>query len=158
MAPALPAFIELLTLSMKEIIETLLELQKLQLSIEPLSLAAEAQTNELRLQVPKPILDHFDRLIAHGKAGVAVARNGVCCGCQLRICSGTFAILTHQTDICICNHCGRYLYLPRSGVEIVAEKLSKKRGRGSNGAGRCLRWMTDFALPDISAYTTGTVD
>jgi predicted nucleic acid-binding Zn-ribbon protein len=96
---------------MKKLLEVLLELQKLQLSAEPLSLAAESQANELRAQVPKPILDHFDRLIAQGKTGVAMARNGVCCGCHLRLCSGTAAGLAHQADIHICDHCGRYLYL-----------------------------------------------
>ena len=110
---------------MTEIIETLLELQKLQLSLAPLSLAAESQVNELRGQVPKPILDHFDRLIAQGKTGVAVVRNGVCCGCHLRLCSGTAAGLAHQTDIHICDNCGRYLYLPPVGSEVAAEKPLK---------------------------------
>ena len=85
---------------MKDNIETLLELQKLHLNLKPLSLNAESRVNELRAQVPKPILDYFDRLIAQGKTGVALVRNGVCCGCHLRICSGSFGILTHRTDIC----------------------------------------------------------
>jgi predicted small lipoprotein YifL len=112
---------------MKDIIKTLLELQALPLSVEPLSMAEKSRVNGLRAQVPKPILDHFDRLIAHGKTGVAVVQNGVCCGCHLRICSGTFAILTHRTDLCICDNCGRYLYLPPSGSEAAAEKPPKKR-------------------------------
>jgi predicted nucleic acid-binding Zn-ribbon protein len=71
----------------------------MQLSIEPLSLGVETKVNELRTLVPKPILDHFDRLIAHGKTGLSVARDGVCCECHLKICSGTFAILTRRTDM-----------------------------------------------------------
>ena len=102
-----------------------LELQKLQLSLEPLSLVAESQVNELRARVPKPILDHFDRLIAQGKTGVAMARNGVCCGCHLRLCSGTNAGMAHRTDIHICDHCGRYLYLPPEGSEVPKNELPK---------------------------------
>jgi hypothetical protein len=112
---------------MNEFIKTLLELQKLQLNLKPLSLAAESQVNQLRAQVPKPILDHFDRLIAQGKTGVAIVRNGVCCGCHLRICSGTSAGLARRTDIHICDNCGRYLYLPPSGSEVAAEESPRKR-------------------------------
>jgi hypothetical protein len=119
---------------MKQIMETLLELQKLQLSIEPFALAAETKVNELRTLVPKPILDHFDRLIAHGKAGVAVARDGVCCACHLRICSGTFAILTRRTDICICDNCGRYLYLAPSGGGVATLKPPKRRSNATKQA------------------------
>ncbi len=103
----------------------MLALQKLLLSLAPLSLAAEAQVNELRAKVPKPILDHFDRLIAQGKTGVAVARNGVCCGCHLSLSSGTSARLAHLTDIHICDNCGRYLYLPPAGSEVAVEKPPK---------------------------------
>ncbi len=110
---------------MKQIIEKLLALQKLQLSLEPLSLAAESQANELRVKVPKPILDHFDRLIAQGKTGVAVARNGVCCGCHLRLSSGTAASLAHEDDIHICDNCGRYLYMAPAENELPAEKPAK---------------------------------
>ena len=110
---------------MKQIIEKLLALQKLQLSLEPLSLAAESQVNELRVKVPKPILDHFDRLIAQGKTGVAVARNGVCCGCHLRLSSGTAASLAHEDDIHICDNCGRYLHLAPAEGELPEEKPGK---------------------------------
>lgn len=118
---------------MKEIIEKLLELQKLQLSLEPLSLAAESQVNELRAKVPKPLLDHFDRLIAQGKTGVAMSRHGVCCACHLRLSSGTAARLGDETDIHVCDNCGRYLYLSPVGTEVepapapAPEKPAKKR-------------------------------
>jgi hypothetical protein len=120
---------------MMDIIEKLLELQKLQLSAEPLSLAAETQMNELRGKVPKPILDHFDRLIAQGKTGVAMSRNGVCCGCHLRLSSGTAARMPDETDIHVCDNCGRYLYMAPETAEVepmpapapVTEKPAQKR-------------------------------
>ena len=124
---------------MTEIIETLLELQKLQLSLAPLSLAAESQVNDLRAQVPKPILDHFDRLIAQGKTGVAVARNGVCCACHLRLCSGTIAGLAHRNDIHICDNCGRYLYLPPAGGDVAVEKPPKVTAAKSVAAVKSLK-------------------
>ena len=103
----------------------MLALQKLQLSLAPFSLAAESQVNGLRAKVPKPILDHFDRLIAQGKTGVAMARNGVCCGCHLQLSSGTSASLAHQADIHICDNCGRYLYLAPPDSEAAVEKPPK---------------------------------
>jgi predicted nucleic acid-binding Zn-ribbon protein len=114
---------------MKQIIENLQELQKLQLSTEPLSLAMESQLNELRAKVAKPILDHFDRLIAQGKTGVAAARNGVCCGCHLRLSSGTAARLAVVDDIHVCDNCGRYLYMaaPEPEAPIEIPKPIKKR-------------------------------
>jgi hypothetical protein len=121
---------------MMEIIETMLALQKLQLNLVPLSLAAESQVNGLRSRVPKPVLDHFDRLIAQGKTGVAVARNGVCCGCHLRLSSGTSASLAHRADIHICDNCGRYLYLAPPESEVVVEKPPKAAAKKSAPAAK----------------------
>jgi hypothetical protein len=118
---------------MKEVIEKLLELQELHLNVEPLSLEAESRVNGLRAQVPATVLERFDRLIAHGKTGVAAVQHGVCYGCHLRICSGTFAILTHRNVICICDTCGRYLYLPPSGA-VTAEKNPQRKQKRARTA------------------------
>jgi predicted nucleic acid-binding Zn-ribbon protein len=92
--------------------EHLLALQKLELDIKPLTLEHEAEVLKLREQVPAPILGHFDWLIVRGKKGVAIARNGVCSECHLRITSGTLASLVYTTEVQVCGNCGRYLYLP----------------------------------------------
>ena len=92
--------------------EKLLALQKLQRQTKALSPEDEAGILKLRENVPPPILSHFDRLIARGKKGVALARNGVCTECHLRITSGTLARLAYTTEIRICDNCGRYLFLP----------------------------------------------
>ncbi len=94
--------------------EKLLALQNLQLQTKPLSLKGEAEILALRENVPVPILDHFDRLIARGKKGVALARNGVCTECHLRITSGALASLGYTTKVHICDNCGRYLLLPEN--------------------------------------------
>jgi hypothetical protein len=48
---------------------------------------------------------------ARGKKGVAIARNGVCIECHMRIPIGVLATLTMGADIQLCS-CGRYLFLP----------------------------------------------
>ena len=97
---------------MRQIMEKLLALQKLQLQKKPLSLETEREILRLREKVPAPILCHFDPLLARGKKGVAIARNGVCSECHLRISSGTLASLAFTSEIHICDNCDRYLYLP----------------------------------------------
>jgi predicted nucleic acid-binding Zn-ribbon protein len=98
--------------SLPETMRKLLELQALQRRDEQPSAQELARIAELNAQVPRPILDHFNRLLAHGKKGVALVRNGVCAECHIKISSGSWAALVHGTDIQICGNCGRYLYLP----------------------------------------------
>jgi predicted nucleic acid-binding Zn-ribbon protein len=97
---------------MKQIMENLLALQKVQLQTQPLSPENAREILKLREPVPAPVLAHFDRLIARGKKGVAVARNGACGECHLRLPSGTMAALAYTNEIHLCDNCGRYLYLP----------------------------------------------
>jgi hypothetical protein len=96
---------------MNELLQTMLEIQELQLTRNKKpdrnpTLAA------LRLKVPAQILVHLDRLLDRGKKGVAIAHNGVCAECHMRIPIGDIATLMHGTDIQLCANCGRYLYLP----------------------------------------------
>ena len=99
---------------MGQIMEKLLALQKFKSSTKPLTLEQEAEVLQLREQVPAPILGHFDRLIARGKKGVAVARNGACGECHLRLPCGTVAALAYRDEVHLCDNCGRYLYLPEN--------------------------------------------
>ena len=92
--------------------ESLIALQAIQLKRGRQTSAAKEDIAKLRSNVPEGILGHFDRLITRGKKGVAVARNGVCGECHLKISSGTWANLPHRSDIHLCDTCGRYLYLP----------------------------------------------
>ena len=97
---------------MKQLMQRLLALQTLELNVTPRSSQEEETVLQLRAQIPKPILDHFDRLIARGKKGVATVRGMSCGECHLVISIGTLHQLEHQSDICLCGNCGRYLYLP----------------------------------------------
>lgn len=119
---------------MIDIIEKLLALQKLELKLDPLTVRDETEIARLRSQVPPPIIDHFDRLIAHGKKGVALVRHGVCCECHLRICSGTVAALAHPSDIHVCDNCGRYLHLAPEPAEEPPLPPKKRRRKTTDTA------------------------
>ncbi len=97
----------------------LLKLQALEFDRTP-SADEETQMAELRAGVPEPILGHYNRLIARGKKGVAVIRNQVCSGCQMRLPIGTINTLKRNEDIQLCDSCGRYLYLPDAAEESAA--------------------------------------
>jgi predicted nucleic acid-binding Zn-ribbon protein len=110
----------------------LLKLQTLEFDRTPTS-EEEREMAELRSGVPEPILGHYGRLIARKKKGVAVIRNQVCTGCQMRLPMGVITTLMRNEDIQLCDNCGRYLYLPETPEETkpTAEakpvRKSKKR-------------------------------
>ena len=95
-----------------EIMESLVALQEIQLKRPRQTAATKEEITKFRSDIPEGILGHFDRLLARGKKGVALARNGVCTECHLKISSGTWANLPRKSDIHLCDSCGRYLYLP----------------------------------------------
>jgi hypothetical protein len=116
---------ETTTTSLPKIMEKLLKLQELQLREEPPTVEELARIAELSAGVPKPILDHFDRLLAQGKKGVATVQHGCCGECHIKICSGSMAALAHGTDIQICGNCGRYLFwtAPKPAVETPMPEM-----------------------------------
>jgi hypothetical protein len=106
---------------MKDIVQNLLKLQEIEFA-EPGENKAEAAISDLRRKVPQPILEHYDRLIARGKKGVAAVNHQVCTGCHMRVPIGAIITLMHDTDIQVCDNCGRYLYLPpESRNQLLAE-------------------------------------
>lgn len=92
--------------------ENLRALQRLQFDARSRTAVSEVKMGKLRAQVPAPILAQYERLALRGKKGVAIAQNGVCSECHLRIPSGTMAGLAYTDEIHVCDNCGRYLYLP----------------------------------------------
>jgi len=99
----------------------LLLLQTLALDTKPLTLESEGEILKLREKVPGSILDHFDRFMARGKRGLAIARDGVCSECHLRITPGTLARLAYTTGIQLCDNCGRYLCSLENPPSIPAD-------------------------------------
>jgi predicted nucleic acid-binding Zn-ribbon protein len=106
---------------MRTTVEKLYALQQLQLQTAPASVEREAQIRELREGIPAQILAHFDRMIAQGRKGVALVRNGVCRECHIRVPSGTAASLIQPKDLYLCDNCGRYLLLPLDEITPPAE-------------------------------------
>jgi hypothetical protein len=92
--------------------EHLLALQKLHFDDRAPTAAIKAEMEKHRAEVPAPVLAHFERLIARGKKGLALARHGVCCECHLQITSGKLVGLLTLEDVILCDNCGRYLYMP----------------------------------------------
>src|ERR1035441_3566189 len=96
---------------MNSILQNLLKLQALDFG-ETTAKNVEAQTAELRGNIPQPIIGHYERLRVRGKKGVAVVRNQVCTGCHMHVPIGQINTLMRGEDVQLCESCGRYLYLP----------------------------------------------
>jgi predicted nucleic acid-binding Zn-ribbon protein len=120
---------------MRKVMEHLLALQNFQLNARWHSPVVLAEMEQRRAEVAPPILAHFERMIARGKKGVAVVRDGVCTECHLRVTTGKLANLSAGNDIWLCDNCGRYLYLPEaeklgSSATSSAKSLPVKRPAG----------------------------
>ncbi len=114
---------------MNELLQNLVKLQAIE--FDGTSGKSAGTTVELlRSKIPPQILDHYDRLMVRGKKGVAAVRNQVCTGCHMRVPIAVVTTLMHDTDIQLCENCGRYLYLAAESPAEAAEKPKPaKRGR-----------------------------
>jgi len=101
---------------MNELMRILIELQSLEFE-ETIQPNFEERIAKLRAKIPAPILSHYDCLGDQGKRGVAPLRNQTCTGCHMRVTVAVVLDLKHGKDVCLCENCGRYLYL----AEITAE-------------------------------------
>src|ERR1017187_6085398 len=108
---------------MNSILQNLLKLQALEFG-ETTAKNVEAQTAELRGNIPQPIIGHYERLRVRGKKGIAVVRNQVCTGCHMHVPIGQINMLMRGEDVQLCETCGRYLYLPDRSEEHTSELQS----------------------------------
>jgi hypothetical protein len=114
---------------MKTLMQNLLKLQTLEFGGSSGKDAAPV-IGELRGKIPAPILGHYDRLRVRCKKGLAAVRNQVCTGCHMTVPIGIIMTLKHNTDIQLCETCGRYLYLvDEPKTEPVAEPAKTKTAR-----------------------------
>ena len=114
----------------KELLQTLLELQTIEFS-DKQPANAEARMAELRAKVPPQILGHYDRLVARGKKGVATVRHQTCMACHVSVPLGVLMTIRHGEDIQLCGNCGRYLYLDDSPEPVVETPKKSPRRRKS---------------------------
>jgi predicted nucleic acid-binding Zn-ribbon protein len=109
---------------MNELLQNLVKLQSLEFE-KITEKAADPAVAELRAKIPSQILGHYDRLVAHGKKGLAAVRDQVCTGCHMHVPIGVVTTLMHDTDIQLCDNCGRYLYLPEATKADVPKPTAK---------------------------------
>jgi uncharacterized protein len=106
-----------------KVIEVLYALQQMEFGF---SRGNKERAEELRGLLPPPILARYDRLANRGREPVAAVRDGVCSKCHIRMSIGSFFQLTRATEICTCDNCGRFLFLPegepKSRPALVTEK------------------------------------
>jgi hypothetical protein len=93
------------------LIQDLFALQRAHDSGVTATAGGQSPYDQLRTRVPEPVLTHFDRLVSHGRKGIAVVRGGVCGGCHIRVPVGTELILARAQDLRLCENCGAYLML-----------------------------------------------
>lgn len=106
----------------KEIMKQLFELQTLEFD-ETIRPHTEQRIEQLRAKIPAPILAHYDRLCDQGKKGLAVVRNQTCTGCHMRLPVAVVMDVRHAQDVCLCENCRRYLYLPETAPAGKAEAV-----------------------------------
>ena len=96
---------------MRQLMENLFKLQTLEFDV-----AARARNTatiaELRGRIPAPVLEHYDRMRARGKKGVAAVMT-----------------IKHGHDLQLCDTCGRYLYLPADEETPPPATVAKRTPR-----------------------------
>jgi predicted nucleic acid-binding Zn-ribbon protein len=112
--------------TMNTTIKSMIELQTLECN-EVASPDAEKRIASLRATIPQPFLAHYDRLMSKGKKGVAALHNQVCTGCHMRVPLATYVDLVADTDVRLCDNCGRYLYLQEVPAATPAPAPAPKK-------------------------------
>ncbi len=109
---------------MNELLQNLVKLQSLEFE-KNTGKAATPAIAELRGKIPTQILGHYDRLVAHGKKGLAAVRDQVCTGCHMHVPIGVVTTLMRDDDIQLCDNCGRYLYLAEATKAEIPPPAAK---------------------------------
>jgi hypothetical protein len=119
---------------MKQVLDNLLRIQDLELGTQ--SRSAKAGIEEARKLVAPEILQHFDKLRARDKKGIAYVRRGVCGQCHMQVAVGLLAQLHHQDTLQRCENCGAYLYLVEEQPAPVMEMPPRATQPGRRGRPR----------------------
>jgi len=92
------------------ILENLLALQNVELVPGKATPERDAQILALRARIPHRLLAHYDSLMANGRKGVAMVRDGLCSECRQLVGASALNGFLHGDPIQICIHCRRFLY------------------------------------------------
>ena len=96
--------------AVKIILENLLALQNVELVRGKATQERDAQILSLRDKIPQRLLAHYDSLMANGRKGVALVRDGLCSECRQLVGASALNGFLHDDPIQICIHCRRFLY------------------------------------------------
>jgi hypothetical protein len=90
--------------------------------------ALSARIADERTKVPPFILAHHDRLRVRGKTSTVPVKNWICRNCFISVPIGLRTKLASRSDICVCENCGVYIYLPteQEEAEWDAEQARKR--------------------------------
>jgi len=141
---------------MKDIVQNLLKLQEIEFA-ELSDAKAEAAISDLRRKIPRPILEHYDRLTVRDKKGVALVNHQVCMGCHMRIPLGAIITLMHDTDIQVCDNCGRYLYLPPEARNQLLAEHDFKTAPAPPSTPKTVKKKNPRAVPSTKASQAARV-
>ncbi len=103
---------------MKIAMSKLLEAQKTLLQ-NPASADNATLIEQLRSEIPAPVLAHYLRLVAQGRRGVAVVNHGVCSQCHIRLPASLNAALANTEELHVCEQCGSFLVSGDSPVTVA---------------------------------------
>ncbi|HON06964.1 MAG TPA: C4-type zinc ribbon domain-containing protein [Verrucomicrobiota bacterium] len=102
----------------------LYKLQEIEMGPKPGSIENQALIQQLRTEIPEPILRHYDRLRNSGKTGIAPVRNQSCTGCHMQLPVGTVAEILAENDVKLCDNCARYLIILEEDIETLQAEVT----------------------------------
>ena len=115
---------------MNKNVELLLKLDELVLQRKGLDLAnprveqlnfagLDKKIDELRRQLPGPLISTYDKLARQWPDPVTVVVDGVCQGCQQEVSTRLAVLAARSIDLLQCEHCGRFVVGERNAPDYV---------------------------------------
>ncbi len=87
---------------------------------------AEVEANKILETLPRFIRSHHERIRKLGRSSVAQVKNWICQSCFISVPVGTRSALARGTDLCVCESCGAYLYMPEGELASSIETQNSK--------------------------------
>lgn len=103
--------------AVKIVLENLLALQNIELVPGKATPERDTQILALRSRIPQRLLAHYDSLMANGRKGVAVVREGLCGECRRPVVARALDGFISGRRIAVCLHCRRFLCWPEAEAD-----------------------------------------
>jgi hypothetical protein len=141
------------------VLQALVDLNRLEAelkSLSPRSIRRDTLALEIareRPKVPAFILAHHDRIRARGRPSTVQVRDWICRGCFISVPIGLRTKLANHDDICVCENCGSYIYMPTAEQQASQEAFEAKRREAVARAASIQNKKITQALPKSPAQT-----